>query len=524
MTNSLSKIKNEKSWKPTFINNVEQEEWRCIHIDNKTISYDVSSFGRIKNSKYDKMMKLFLNNGYYYIIINKKHYGVNRLVANEFLLTNGDKKTLIVNHLDGNKRNNKVSNLEYCTHQNNIIHAYENNLINSYNIKVNQFNLEGVFLRSYKSIIDASTITKILETCISGACKKKQKTAGGFIWKYDDESKNLVEIPKKSRPIIGYDNYSVTRDGRIFTKNRNNYLKPTLDDSGYQHVTLTNKKGRKTFLVHRLVADAYIPNNDPLKNQVNHKNMIKNDNNVKNLEWMTASENIKHSYENPKRKTFGIKVTQYDLNHKIIRSFNSIKEAAHITKIGETSISLCCNNLANRAGQFTWRFFGDEFIEKEIKKISYGYKISKFDLEDNLIKTYNSMSEANLDTKIAASSITNACIGKLKTAGGYKWKRENGDDSDDFKKKKKANIDGFDNYKVTEDGKIFNIKKNIYMNSKITESGILSISLTKNRKQQSFLVYKLVTDAFNLNPKNKKNVKFINKDRTDNNIKNISWY
>jgi hypothetical protein len=69
---------------------------------------------------------------------------------------------------------------------------------------------------------------------------------------------------------------------------------------------LANESGRKGFLVHRLVAETFIKNPDPLKTQVNHKNMIKFDNSVKNLEWVTCSENKFHASATIKSKSISI--------------------------------------------------------------------------------------------------------------------------------------------------------------------------------------------------------------------------
>lgn len=95
--------------------------------------------------------------------------------------------------------------------------------------------------------------------------------------------------------IRGYDKYIVDIYGNVFSLLTMKRLKPSLDSNGYTRVNLS-KDGKQTVIrIHRLVAEAFIPNPDN-KPCINHKNGIKSDNGVGNLEWCTYSENNKHAY------------------------------------------------------------------------------------------------------------------------------------------------------------------------------------------------------------------------------------
>lgn len=135
------------------------------------------------------------NNGYLIVNIkipNKKSktFLVHRLIAETFI-PNPENKPC-VNHKDGNKLNNCVDNLEWVTYTENEIHAYKNDLINEEKLSIGhyksvlQYTLDGEFIKEYKSVKDANdTNPNIHGTSISKCLKGIYKSAGGYIWKYN---------------------------------------------------------------------------------------------------------------------------------------------------------------------------------------------------------------------------------------------------------------------------------------------------------------------------------------------------
>ncbi len=175
-------------WKYQNINEhkYENEEWKDIPSEfvKGTTGYQVSNCGRLKNRTgriTDGRIKL---SGYVYVSISYDDYLLHRLVVQVFKLKPEDENKNEVNHKDRDKQNNHVSNLEWCSRQENSQHAYDTGL-NLKQRKVIQYDLRMNMINEFKSEKDASIKLKIIDTSISKCCSGKRKTAGGFIFKFD---------------------------------------------------------------------------------------------------------------------------------------------------------------------------------------------------------------------------------------------------------------------------------------------------------------------------------------------------
>jgi exopolyphosphatase/pppGpp-phosphohydrolase len=93
------------------------------------------------------------------------------------------------------------------------------------------------------------------------------------------------------------EDYSVSKKGEVYSHRAGKFLKPMRHNYGYRYVSLCKDGKRSNFLIHRLVAIAFIPNPEN-KRTVNHKNGDKTDNSLNNLEWNTYSENHIHAHKN----------------------------------------------------------------------------------------------------------------------------------------------------------------------------------------------------------------------------------
>lgn len=163
------------------------------------------------------------------------------------------------------------------------------------------------------------------------------------------------------KDVVGYEGlYKVSSFGRIISIRNNKIKSQRLNTSRYWVVDLYKNNQQKTKSVHRLVAEAFIPNpdNKPCVNHIKPVTYNCCDNTVENLEWCTFKENTKHAWKigrinkNIKSK----KIIQYDLHGNFIREWESEQEASRRTKTNQGNISNCCKKLINKANGYIWRY------------------------------------------------------------------------------------------------------------------------------------------------------------------------
>ena len=167
-----------------------QEQWKQIMVDEIVYDYEVSSHGQVRNMKTGRILKATKNSkGYSTIGLHrngkKTTMLVHRLVALMFIPNNDIQHKTDVNHIDENKTNNCVSNLEWTTHKENCNHGTSIERSAKAHCKKVLCVETGII---YDSAVDAQKQTGLPKQSISRCCNgtKYYKTVGGYHWQYVD--------------------------------------------------------------------------------------------------------------------------------------------------------------------------------------------------------------------------------------------------------------------------------------------------------------------------------------------------
>ena len=329
-----------------------KELWKPLTFMNLT-SYEISTFGRLLNvtnrsiligntpvSNYTRV-KLTDNSG------KRKMLAIHRLVGLTFIINSENKET--IDHIDRNINNNHVLNLRWATktEQANNRTKSPNNTGRS----VYQFDLTGKLIKIWDSIMEAATFLGITNEFIGKCCRGECIIAGNYQWRYhEDIIQNLPDEIWKTVLIDNLRVLSISSHGRIKDEN-GRILKGSRSQSGYIIIQITRNV---RYSAHRLVAHAFLKFDLDSELVVNHKNGIKTDNRLDNLEIVTQSENIRHAFDLGLNKTKH--VAQHDVNNNMLNVYKSINEAGRATGVSAGHIVEVCKGIRITANGFKWKY------------------------------------------------------------------------------------------------------------------------------------------------------------------------
>lgn len=360
--------------KEEIVTDSEGNIQKFVDVKSYEKKYYISNFGDAKSN--NKLLTPQVRDGYYVINFHNPNktrttYSIHILVALHFVPNPDPQKYQIVDHIDGNKLNNKFNNLRWTDNSGNSLNKY-----NKYkDMVIIQSDLDGKFIKEWANcdaIVEELKYTQhTIRQCLNGKIKK----AYDYLWKYKVEQvkKDTIILKEDEKftnanTIDGYDfsNYDVTQYGTTRNTITGQILKPATSDHEYLRVFLKPKpingvaqKG-VNMKIHRLVANIFVKGRSDTKTHVNHIDENKLNNYYKNLEWVSNRENVIH--------TSGKKVNQLDIDTgKLIKTFDSIASAANEIKEQQNrGTSMCitrvCQGKKHTAYGYKW-----EYADKEKK-------------------------------------------------------------------------------------------------------------------------------------------------------------
>lgn len=226
-----------------------------------------------------------------------------------------------------------------------------------------------------------------------------------------DNLRQLLEDAEEDmKDYPGYEGlYAATRDGKVWSYKSGRFLTPSNNGKGYLKVNL-NKDGKSTQkLVHRIIAETFIPNPEN-KPQVNHIDEDKTNNKVSNLCWMTAKENTNYG-TGRQRQTNSRKKRVWCV--ELEKEFESITQAADELGLWKSHVSKCCHGQINSTGGYHFEFMDKDTIYRTTQR-----PILCIETQE-VYPTSKAVLEAH---GISKWTLWDCLNGRLQTAAGYHWR------------------------------------------------------------------------------------------------------
>lgn len=401
--------------------------------------YTISQDGRVFSLLSNRYLTLNKDlHGYFKIGLKHREkvhsYAVHRIVAETYIPNPQNYE--IVNHKDGNKLNNKVDNLEWCTYSQNSIHACDTGIREAYKRPVIQYDLDKNKIEEFSSIKDASIKTCISTGPIGKCCRGEIENCRGFIFVFkEDESK--IRLSNKNRRVIQID---------PTTKETIGTFENVTEASDYAEVLpkFMIKCCRNADFVYKGYIWKYA--DDDTKSV----NKIRNFGTGKYPRIKIKGEEVKGYFVCKNGSVWSEKLKKY-LKQTVHGGYYGItihhNGKRHHGRIHRIVAELFIpnpknygivnhkdgNKLNNHATNLEWCNNSQNSRHAHENGLVNTYKrpVVKFDRDGKKLQEYESVTAAAKNNDIGSGSILNACKGKSKSSGGFIWKYK--DDQSDVK-------------------------------------------------------------------------------------------
>lgn len=254
-----------------------------------------------------------------------------------------------------------------------------------------QYDIDGSFIGYFDSISQAAESVGVSRPALTQVLNGNGITCGGYQWRYANDDRPVLQVrdgmDNNRRAIIQYD-----LDG--------NYV-----DTFFSAEDAARSVNTYSSSIIKVCKGKHHSHKGYIWRYEDDTSEIK------------GLDEVAKSSADRKRS-----ILQYDLNGNFLNYYESAKDAEAITGISLSAIRRACEDFNFTSGGYRWKFADSNFGNNKDKKINHKRGVSQYDLQGNLINTFESMIDASRKTGVERTSIYRCCNGKSKTGSGYIWK------------------------------------------------------------------------------------------------------